>query len=218
MVTGLGAVSSLGNTVEDTWAGLIAGRSGAGPITQFDSTDYAVHFACEVRDLEVTDYVDYKASRRMDRFTHLALAAARQAETDSGLEIAPIAERVGAAVATGIGGLKSFETCVNQLNEQGPDRVNPFSIVQIIPNLAAGWVSIELGTRGPLLSQCTACAASNMAIGDGMDAIRLGRADVMICGGTEAPVTTRQHRGVRCDAGDLETERRSRARLAAVRR
>ena len=83
----------------------------------------------------------------MDRFTHLALAAARQAETDSGLDIAPIADRVGAAVATGIGGLKSFETCVDQLNERGPDRVNPFSIVQIIPNLAAGWVSIELGTR-----------------------------------------------------------------------
>lgn len=189
VVTGLGMVSSLGNTVEDTWAALIAGKSGAGPITQFDSSDYPVHFACEVKDLEVTQYVDYKASRRMDRFTHLALAAARQAQADSGLDVGPIADRVGAAVATGIGGLKSFEACVDQLNARGPDRVNPFSIVQIIPNLAAGWVSIELGTRGPLLSQCTACAASNMAIGDGMDAIRLGRADVMFCGGTEAPVT-----------------------------
>ena len=96
-MTGLGAVTSLGNTVEATWAGLVAGRSGAGPITQFDSSGYAVHFACEVRDLELTDYMDYKASRRMDRFTHLALAAARQAETDSGLTIAPIAERVGAS-------------------------------------------------------------------------------------------------------------------------
>ena len=190
VVTGLGMVSSLGNTVEDTWAGLVAGRSGAGPITQFDSTGYPVHFACEVRGLDVTDYVDYKASRRMDRFTHLALAAARQAEADSGLVIAPIAERVGAAVATGIGGLKSFEVCVDQLRDRGPDRVNPFSIVQIIPNLASGWVSIELGTRGPLLAECTACAASNMAIGDGMDAIRLGRADVMFCGGAEAPVTS----------------------------
>ena len=120
VVTGLGGVTSLGNTIEDTWAGLIAGRSGAGPITQFDSTGYFVHFACEVKDLEVTDYVDYKASRRMDRFTHLALAAARQAEADSGLAIAPIADRVGAAVATGIGGLKSFEACVDQLNERGP--------------------------------------------------------------------------------------------------
>jgi 3-oxoacyl-[acyl-carrier-protein] synthase II len=189
VVTGLGAVTSLGNSVEDTWTELIAGRSGAGPITQFDPAGYPVNFACEVRDLDLTQYIDYKASRRMDRFTHLALAAARQAEADSGLDIAPIADRVGAAVATGIGGLKSFEQCVDQLNERGPDRVNPFAIVQIIPNLAAGWVSMELGTRGPLMSECTACAASNMAIGDGLDAIRLGRADAMICGGTEAPVT-----------------------------
>jgi 3-oxoacyl-[acyl-carrier-protein] synthase II len=189
VVTGLGAVTSLGNTVEDTWSELIAGKSGAGPITQFDPSGYPVNFACEVQDLDLTQYIDYKAARRMDRFTHLALAAARQAETDSGLEIAPMADRVGAAVATGIGGLKSFESCVDQLNERGPDRVNPFAIVQIIPNLAAGWVSMELGTRGPLMSECTACAASNMAIGDGLDAIRLGRADAMICGGTEAPVT-----------------------------
>ena len=188
-MTGLGMVSPLGNTVEESWSALVAGRSGAGPITQFDTTGYPVDFACEVKDLDVTEYVEYKASRRMDRFTHLALAAARQAEADSGLRISEIAERVGAAVATGIGGLKSFEACVDQLRERGPDRVNPFSIVQIIPNLAAGWVSIELGTKGPLLSECAACAASNMAIGDGMDAIRLGRADVMFCGGTEAPVT-----------------------------
>ena len=164
VVTGLGAVTSLGNTAEDTWTALIAGESGAGPITQFDSAEYPVHFACEVQDLDLAQYIDYKAARRMDRFTHLALAAARQAEADSGLEIAPIDDRVGAAVATGIGGLKSFEMCVDQLNERGPDRVNPFSIVQIIPNLAAGWVSMELGTRGPLMSECTACAASNMGV------------------------------------------------------
>ena len=104
VVTGLGMVSPLGNTVEDTWAALIAGESGAGPITQFDTTDFPVDFACEVKDLDVTQYVDYKASRRMDRFTHLALAAARQAEADAGLDIAAAPERVGAAVATGIGG------------------------------------------------------------------------------------------------------------------
>jgi 3-oxoacyl-[acyl-carrier-protein] synthase II len=189
VVTGLGMLTSLGNTAEDTWAGLVEGRSGAAKITQFDPTGYPVDFACEVRDFDVTEYVDFKSARRMDRFTHLALAAARQAEADAGLDIAAEPDRVGAAVATGIGGLKSFEACVDQLNERGPDRVNPFSIVQIIPNLAAGWVSMELGTRGPLLAECTACAASNMAIGDGLDAIRLGRADVMICGGTEAPVT-----------------------------
>jgi 3-oxoacyl-[acyl-carrier-protein] synthase II len=189
VVTGMGMVTPLGNTLDDSWEGLLAGRSGAAPITQFDTTGYPVRFACEVKDLVVTDYVDYKASRRMDRFTHLALAAARQAEAASGLDIASEPDRVGAAVATGIGGLKSFEACVDQLNDRGPDRVNPFSIVQIIPNLAAGWVSMELGTKGPLLSECTACAASNMAIGDGLDAIRLGRADVMVCGGTEAPVS-----------------------------
>jgi 3-oxoacyl-[acyl-carrier-protein] synthase II len=119
----------------------------------------------------------------------MIIAAARMAETDSGLDIAAETERVGASVATGIGGLRSYQNCYDQLLERGPDRVNPFSIPAIIPNMGAAWVSMELGTRGPLSSQCTACAASNMAIGDGMDAIRLGRADVMLCGGTEAPVT-----------------------------
>jgi 3-oxoacyl-[acyl-carrier-protein] synthase II len=189
VITGMGAVTPLGNDVETTWSNLIAGESGAGPITQFDPGDFPVNFACEATDFDPAQWIDFKAARRMDRFTHLALAAARQAEADAGLEIAKAPDRVGAAVATGIGGLKSFETCVDTLNSRGPDRVNPFSIVQIIPNLAAGWVSMELGTKGPLLSECTACAASNMAIGDGLDAIRLGRADVMICGGTEAPIS-----------------------------
>ena len=189
VVTGLGMVTPLGNDVDSTWTALLAGESGAGPITQFDTTGYPVSFACELKDFEPTTWIDHKSARRMDRFTQLAIAAARQAEANSGLEIAPISERVGAAVATGIGGLKSFEACFDTLNDRGPDRVSPFSIVQIIPNLGAGWVSMELGTRGPLLSECTACAASNMAIGDSLDAIRLGRADAMVCGGTEAPVT-----------------------------
>ncbi len=189
VITGIGMVSPLGLDVESSWAALIAGESGAGPITQFDTTGFPVHFACEVKGFDPTDWIEVKASRRMDRFTHLALAAAQQARTDCGLNIAPIADRVGTAIATGIGGLKSFEVCHDVLVHRGPDRVSPFSIVQIIPNLAAGWVSMELGTRGPLLAECTACAASNMAIGDGMDAIRLGRADVMFCGGTEAPIS-----------------------------
>jgi len=189
VVTGLGAVTPLGTDVESTWSGLIAGRSGAGKITQFDTSGFPVDFGCEIPDFEPTTWMDYKAARRMDRFAQLAVAAARQAEVDSGIDIAAEAEQIGAAIATGIGGLKSFEACVDTLNERGPDRVNPFAIVQIIPNLAAGWVSMELGTKGPLLSECTACAASNMAIGDGLDAIRLGRADVMMCGGTEAPIS-----------------------------
>jgi 3-oxoacyl-[acyl-carrier-protein] synthase II len=188
VITGLGAVTPLGLDPESSWSSLLAGESGAGPITQFDHSDYPVHFACEVKDFDPTDYVDRKAARRMDRFTHLILAAARQAEADSGIDIAKEAVRIGAAIATGIGGLRSFQECYETLATRGPDRVNPFSIPAIIPNLGAGWVSIELGTRGPLLSECTACAASNMAIGDGTDAIRLGRADVMFCGGTEAAV------------------------------
>ena len=189
MITGLGAVTPLGNDAERTWQNLIAGRSGAGEITQFDSTDYAVHFACEVTDFDPTDFIDRKQARRMDRFAHLVVAAARQAEADSGLSIESEPDRVGAAIATGIGGLKAFQDCHSELLERGPDRVNPFSIPEIIPNMGAAWVSMQLGTQGPLSSQCTACAASNMAIGDGLDAIRLGRADVMLCGGTEAPVT-----------------------------
>jgi 3-oxoacyl-[acyl-carrier-protein] synthase II len=182
-------VSPLGNSVEETWAALITGKSGAGPITRFDATSFPVRFACEVKGLDVTKYVDPRASRRMDRCTHLALAAARQAESDSALDVQAVAERVGVAVGTAMGGVESFEESIAQLNDRGPERLSPFRIVQIIPNLSAGWVSIELGTRGPLLSQSTACAASSMAIGDGLDAIRLGRADVMFCGGTEAPVT-----------------------------
>src|SRR6478609_8862890 len=189
VITGLGAVTPLGRDVESTWDGLVSGRSGAGEITQFDSSDYAVHFACEVKGFDPTEYIDRKQARRMDRFAHLIVAAARQAEADSGISIEAEPDRIGAAIATGIGGLKAFQDCHSELLSRGPDRVNPFSIPEIIPNMGAAWVSMELGTRGPLSAQCTACAASNMAIGDGLDAIRLGRADVMLCGGTEAPVT-----------------------------
>ena len=189
VITGLGAITPLGNDVETTWTNLISARSGAGPITQFDSSGYPVTFACEVKEFDPTEYMDRKQARRMDRFAHLVLAAARQAEADSGIDISANADRIGAAVATGIGGLQSFQDCRDELRDRGPDRVSPFSIPEIIPNMGAAWVSMELGTRGPLSSQCTACAASNMSIGDGMDAIRLGRADAMFCGGTEAPVT-----------------------------
>ena len=189
VVTGLGMVSPLGNSVSDSWAALLAGHSGAAPITHFQASGFPVDFACEVKDFDVAEVVDGRAARRMDRCTHLLVAAAREAERDSGLEIASVAERCGAAIGTALGGVASFEQTVRQLANRGPDRVSPFAIVQTLPNLAAGWLSIELGTRGPLLTQSTACAASNMAIGDGLDAIRLGRADVMLCGGTEAPVT-----------------------------
>jgi 3-oxoacyl-[acyl-carrier-protein] synthase II len=125
----------------------------------------------------------------MDRFAQMILAAARQAESDSGVDVSSEPARVGASIATGIGGLRSYQDCYDVLLQRGPDRVSPFSIPSIIPNMGAGWVSIELGTQGPLMSECTACAASNMAIGDAADMIRAGRADVMFAGGTEAPIT-----------------------------
>jgi 3-oxoacyl-[acyl-carrier-protein] synthase II len=190
VITGLGTVNPLGNSVEDSWRNLVAGESGAAEITQFDhSENYNVHFACELKDFDPTQWIDRKAARRMDRFAQMILAAARQAEADSGVEIAKEPERCGASIATGIGGLRSYQQCYDVLLARGPDRVSPFSIPSIIPNMGAGWVSIELGTKGPLLSACTACAASNMAIGDAMDSIRAGRAEVMLAGGTEAPIT-----------------------------
>ncbi len=190
VITGLGAVTPLGNDVESSWRALLAGESGAAPITQFDASTYGVTFACEMKEFDPTVWIDRKTVRRMDRFAHVIVAAGRQAEQDAGLDVAREADRIGCSVATGIGGLRSFQDCYDTLLERGPDRVNPFSIPCIIPNMGAAWVSMELGTRGPLTSQCTACAASNMAIGEGADAIRLGRADVMFCGGTEASITT----------------------------
>src|SRR5438046_2615971 len=188
VITGMGAVTPLANDVETSWKNLLAGESGASEITQFDPSGYFVHFACEVKDFDSSNWIERKQARRMDRFAQLILAAARQAEADSGLDIAADADRIGASIATGIGGIKSFQDCYDTLIERGPDRVNPFAIPCIIPNMGAGWVSMELGTRGPLSSECTACAASNMAIGQGLDDIRLGRADVMLCGGTESAI------------------------------
>jgi 3-oxoacyl-[acyl-carrier-protein] synthase II len=189
VITGMGMVSPLGNDVQSSWQNLLAGKSGAAEIQAFDHTDYNVHFACELKDFDPKQWIDHKTARRMDRFAQMILAAARQAETDSGVDIAKEPDRFGASIATGIGGLHSYQQCYHVLLTKGPDRVGPFSIPSIIPNMGAGWVSIELGTKGPLMSECTACAASNMAIGDAADAIRLGRADVMFAGGTEAPIT-----------------------------
>jgi 3-oxoacyl-[acyl-carrier-protein] synthase II len=189
VVTGLGVVCPIGNTVADAWAALLAGRTGAAPITRFDVSGCQVHFACEVKDFDAADHLQPRSARRMDRCAHLAVAAAREAERDAGLDVRAVGTRAGTAIGSALGGVESFEQAVLQLDRRGPERMSPFSIVQTLPNLAAGWVSIELGSRGPLLSQSTACAASNMAVGDGVDAIRLGRADVMVCGGAEAPVT-----------------------------
>ena len=189
VITGMGAVTPLGNDAEAFWENLTAGKSGAAPITAFDPSEYPVHFACEVKDFDPTQWIEHRKARRMDRFAQMIIAAARMAEQDSGIDIEAETERTGVSIATGIGGLQSFQDCYDQLLDRGPDRINPLAITAIIPNMGAAWVSMELGARGPLASECTACAASNMAIGDAMDAIRLGRADVMLAGGTEAGIT-----------------------------
>ena len=189
VITGLGAVTPLGKDMRSSWENLVAGRAAAGPITAFDTTGFAVTFACEAKDFEPTQWIERKQARRMDRCAQMIVAAAHQARADAGLEVEQESDRVGVSVATAMGGLESFEDACETLITRGPDRVNPFSIPAIIPNMGAARVSIELGTNGPLSSQCTACAASTMAIGDGLDAIRLGRADVMLAGGSEAPIT-----------------------------
>ena len=189
VITGLGTVTPLGKDMRSSWENLVAGRAAAGPITAFDTTGFAVTFACEAKDFEPTQWIERKQARRMDRCAQMIVAAAHQARADAGLEVEQECDRVGVSVATAMGGLESFEDACETLITRGPDRVNPFSIPAIIPNMGAARVSIELGTNGPLTSQCTACAASTMAIGDGMDAIRIGRADVMLVGGGEAPIT-----------------------------
>ena len=189
VVTGIGLVTALGNDVGSSWNALLAAECGVDRITLFDHSDYPVHFAAEAKDFAPTTWIDRKTARRMDRFAQLIVAAARQAEADSGLDVRADAERIGASIATCMGGIGSFQDCYDLLKTRGADRVNPFSIPSIIPNMGAGWVSIELGTKGPLMSQCTACAASNMAIGDALDQIRLGRVDAMIAGGGEAAIT-----------------------------
>src|SRR5688572_25068770 len=125
VITGLGAVTPLGNDVETTWSNLVAGESGAAEIQQFDASEFPVNFACEVKDFDPTVWIERKQARRMDRFAQMIVAAARQAETDSGLDVAKEADRIGASIATGIGGLKAFQDCYDVLRERGPDRVNP---------------------------------------------------------------------------------------------
>ena len=189
VVTGLGAVTPLAGDVASSWERLLDGRSAAGPISAFDASGFSVGIACEAKEFEPARWIESRRARQMDRFAQLVVAAARQAQADSGIEIEKEPERIGASVATAMGGMRAFEDCCETLAEDGPGRVNPFSLLAVIPNAAAARVSIQLGTRGPLRSSCAACAASQMAIGDGLDAIRLGRADAMLCGGGDSAIT-----------------------------
>ena len=192
VVTGLGAVTPLGNDVESTWNAIINGVSGAGPITLFDASNFKTQFACEVKNFDPTQYIDRKEVRRLDRYSQLALASATQAVADANLESEGInKDRVGVVFSAGIGGLKSFEDEVGEyfLNyEKGP-KLSPFLIPKIIPDIAAGHISMRYGFRGPNYATVSACASSTNALIDAFNLIRLGKADIIVSGGAEAGVS-----------------------------
>ncbi len=190
VVTGVGAVTPLGNTAEALWKGCLAGCSGAAPITLFDPTGYATRFAAEVKDWDPTLYMDKKDVRRMDRFVQFAVAAARMGIDDSGIEVTDEnRDRIGTFIGSGIGGLGTLEEQHSVLLERGPSRVSPITIPGIICDMGAGMISIVLGIRGPNSCVTTACATGANNIGDAYHVIRRGDADVIIAGGAEACVT-----------------------------
>ena len=188
VVTGLGILCPLGNDVGTVWRRLLAGRSGIAAITRFDATRLPTRIAGEVKGFDPEDFIEKRAARRMDPYSQYAVAAARQAVGDAGLNVAAEPERIGAVVATGGGGLQTFEQLSRVLLEQGPGRMSPFFATMMIPNMAAAQVSLELGLKGPLSTVCTACAAGANAIGDAFEIIRRGAAEAMVAGGAEAPV------------------------------
>jgi len=189
VVTGVGAVSPLGNTIDDTWAAIKAGKSGVGPLTRVDAEKFSAKVAAEVKDFNIEQYVERKEARKMDRFTQYALAAALMAHKHSGLEINESnAERVGVWIGSGIGGMETYEQQFLTFQERGARRVSPFFIPMLIPDMASGQVSIYLGAKGPNSCSVTACASGTNSIGDAFKVIERGDADVMVTGGAEAPI------------------------------
>lgn len=192
VVTGLGAVTPLGNNTKDTWNNLVAGVSGAAPITLFDASQFKTQFACEVKNLKVNDYIDRKEARKMDRYAQLAIISAMQAIQDSGMNLEEIDKnRVGVIYGVGIGGIKTFEEEVGywaQHQENGP-KFNPFFIPKMIADIASGHISIMYGFHGPNYTTTSACASSTNALADAFNLIRLGKANVIVSGGAEAAIT-----------------------------
>ena len=177
VVTGLGAVTPVGNTPEETWNNLIAGVSGAAPITLFDCSQFKTQFACEVKNLDVTQYIDRKEARKMDRYTQLAMISAMQAVADSGLDLETVDKnRIGVIYGVGIGGIRTFEEEVGYYAthaDQGP-KFNPFFIPKMIADIASGYISIHFGFHGPNFTTTSACASSSNALADAFNLIRLG--------------------------------------------
>ncbi|APD49440.1 beta-ketoacyl-ACP synthase II [Synechococcus sp. CS-602] len=190
VVTGLGAVTPIGNTISQYWEGLSTGRNGVGPITLFDASRHACRLAAEVKDFDPSGSIERKEAKRWDRFCQFAVVAAKQAVAQAGLAIKEARpERVGVAIGSGVGGLLMMETQAHVLADRGPDRVSPFCVPMMIPNMAAGLTAIAIGAKGPSTAASTACAAGSNAIGDAYRLIQLGLADAMVCGGAESAIT-----------------------------
>ncbi len=191
VVTGLGALTPIGNNVPDFWNGLINGVSGAGPITQFDATQFKTKFACEVKDFDPNQFFDRKEARKMDRYTQLAIAAAKEAIDNSGMDLEKVDKNeIGVIMASGIGGIQTFEQEVSSYCASGDNtgKFNPFFIPKMISDIAAGQISIMYGFRGPNYSTASACASSTNALIDAFNHIRLGKANAILAGGAEAAV------------------------------
>ncbi|WP_186596093.1 beta-ketoacyl-ACP synthase II [Synechococcus sp. PROS-7-1] len=190
VVTGLGAVTPIGNSVADYWDALTSGRNGVAGITLFDASEHACRFAAEVKAFDPTGFIEPKDAKRWDRFCKFGVVAAKQALADAGLAItADNADRVGIIIGSGVGGLLTMETQAHVLEGKGPGRVSPFTVPMMIPNMATGLAAIAVGAKGPSSAVATACAAGSNAIGDAFRLLQLGKADAMLCGGAESAIT-----------------------------
>lgn len=190
VITGLGALSPLGNDAKTSWENALNGVNGIDEITRIDTSDYNVHLGGELKDFNIEDYIEKKEARRMDRFTQYAVVAAREAVKDAKLDINDTnANRIGVWIGSGIGGMETFEVAHSQLLNRGPRRVSPFFVPMLIPDMATGQVSIDLGAKGPNGSTVTACATGTNSIGEAFKIIQRGDADAMVTGGSEAPIT-----------------------------
>ena len=192
VVTGLGAITPIGNNVQDYWDGLVNGRSGAGPITHFDASLFKTQFACEVKGFNAAEYIDRKEARKMDLYAQYAVAVAKQAVSDAGLDGEAIDKnRVGVVFGAGIGGIRTFEEEIGYyaMNKQNGPKFNPFFIPKMISDIAAGQISILYGFHGPNYATTSACATSSNAIADAFNLIRLGKANAIVTGGAEAAIT-----------------------------
>ncbi|MBO0993663.1 beta-ketoacyl-ACP synthase II [Bacillus sp. SD088] len=196
VVTGIGAVSPVGNDAKTSWENVIAGKSGVGPLTRLDPEQFSAKVAAEVRDFDIEKYIERKEARKMDRFTHYALASAMMAVEDAQLKIDETnADRVGVWIGSGIGGLETLENQFETFQKRGYRRVSPFFVPMMIPDMATGQVSIYLGAKGVNSCTVTACATGTNSIGDAFKAIQRGDADAMIAGGAEAPITRMSYAG-----------------------